>query len=222
MASMRRREPSSGSKVLSRRIVFGTRRRRRPPLSATQVGSTAWGSSPRARSWSTSPRRPKEAKSTSRETRRRSPAVRIAKRSSRRPVRWPTPGSWSMGRPVRKACSWPGQTSATPPGLASLPARRARVTLVPMPMVTGSRSSSQICRRRRAATSKAGPSRRAVPERSTRRSSMEATCTSGVKRITSRAMSSRRRFAAWESPRRKIAWGQRRWASSSRMPGWMP
>ena len=56
----------------------------------------------------------------------------------------------------------------------------------------------------------AAPSRRVVPVRSAKKSSMEAISTSGVYRRRIAATCSRMRPAAWESPRRNMAPGQRR------------
>lgn len=109
-----------------------------------------------------------------------------------------------------------------PPGFASLPAKRARVRLVPMPIVTGNESSVRIASRRPCATSNASPSARVVPVSSAKKSSIDAISTTGVARIRIRANASRNRFAACESPRRKIACGHRRYASGSSIPGFTP
>ncbi len=116
----------------------------------------------------------------------------------------------------------PGRISATPPGFASLPAMRASVRLVAMPIVTGRRSSLRTSARTFSATVKASPCSASVPPRSAKKSSIEAISTRGVKRSRMRATPSRSLPAACESPRRKIARGQRLAASASSMPGRTP
>jgi len=180
MASTSSRRPSSGSKELSRVIERGGRTVSRPSSSSTWVASTSSSSRPRAYSKIRSPSRPKLAKQSSRGRRRSSPTVRIEKRASFVPIEYPTPGRWATGRGARKASSAPGRISATPPGLASLPARRARSLLVPTPIDRGSRVSSRTWTRIRSAASKAEPRSRVDPVRSRKKSSMEATSTRGV------------------------------------------
>ena len=122
----------------------------------------------------------------------------------------------------RKARSPPGRISATPPGFASLPARRAIVRLVATPIVTGMRVRSRTAARAATATSQAAPWRRAEPVTSTKKSSIEATCTLGESSHKTRTIASRLAFAARESPGRKIARGHSRAASDERIPGRTP
>ena len=85
---------------------------------------------------------------------------------------------------------------AMPPGLASLPANRASVLLIPTPIVSGRCTSSRTRFLIVSATSKARPFKRSAPVRSTKRSSIELISMRGVYSKAIRAISSRKRFAA--------------------------